>query len=181
MTRPSWHEPATGVVRIASSAPRTDAPEPPSLEQVLEAMLDTGQAPDLVFQPIVDLQRGVTVGYEALSRFPGPPHAGPDRWFAAALDLGRALTLEALVIERALGFRGALPDNCFLSINVAPEALLDPRVQQLLSAQPLSRLVFELTEHSAVADYDLLGRAIAQVRAGGGFVAVDDAGAGYAS
>jgi EAL domain-containing protein (putative c-di-GMP-specific phosphodiesterase class I) len=144
-------------------------------------MVRARRAPELVFQPIVDLQRRVTVGYEALSRFPAPPVATPDRWFAAAKQVGCAVELEALVIERALAQRAELPPNSFLSINVAPEALLEAEVQSLLNKGPLERVVFELTEHTAVADYELLARAIEEVRAHGAFVAVDDAGAGYAS
>jgi EAL domain-containing protein (putative c-di-GMP-specific phosphodiesterase class I) len=144
-------------------------------------MLAQRRAPALVFQPIVDLQQAATVGYEVLSRFLGPPHATPDKWFMAAYEIGRGQELEALVIEQALAFRDRLPTNCFLSLNVAPEALLDPNVRQLLRGRPLSRLVLELTEHAQVADYDLLAHVIAEARELGAFVAVDDAGAGYAS
>ena len=42
----------------------------------------------LVYQPIVDLQRGTVAGYETLARFSTPDgrpsEATPDRWFAAA-------------------------------------------------------------------------------------------------
>jgi EAL domain-containing protein (putative c-di-GMP-specific phosphodiesterase class I) len=169
----------TGLHRIA----RTDTPGDVevSLEPAIDELLRLRRAPALVFQPIVDLQRGLTVGYEVLSRFPGPPVATPDKWFQAAYQTGRGVELEALVIEHALASRVHLPPNCFLSLNVAPEALLEPVVQSLLRAQPLSRLVLELTEHSAVADYDLLAHVIDDARALGAFVAVDDAGAGYAS
>jgi hypothetical protein len=42
-------------------------------------------------------------------------------------------------------------------------------------------VVLEITEHAAVADYELLERALAPHRASGLRLAVDDAGAGYAS
>lgn len=155
--------------------------EPSPLHGALERMLSARRAPSLVFQPIVDLQQAVTVGYEVLSRFAGPPQATPDKWFMAAYEIGRGNELEALVIEEALAFRDRLPTNCFLSLNVAPEALLDAHVGQLLRSRPLSRLVLELTEHAQVADYDLLAHVVAEARALGAFVAVDDAGAGYAS
>lgn len=152
-----------------------------AIEQALIALLDEGRGPALVFQPIVDLKRGETVGYEVLSRFRGPPVAGPDLWFAAARAVNRANELELRVLEHALSKRAQLPSNCFLSVNVAPEALLDPRMAALLRSQEVSRVVFELTEHTVVADYELLARAIREVRSNGGLVAVDDAGAGYAS
>src|SRR6185312_9904154 len=150
------------------------------IEEATSALLDAGRGPKLVFQPIVDLKRGETAGYEILSRFPGPPVAGPDQWFAAARKLGRAVELEVLVLERALAVRETLPDNCFLSVNVAPEALVDERMTRVLRRGALSRMVFELTEHTMVSDYALLTAATSEVRARGGMVAVDDAGAGYA-
>jgi EAL domain-containing protein (putative c-di-GMP-specific phosphodiesterase class I) len=174
----SDRELTTGLHRIAREEA---AEEPASLEHAIEELLRTRRPPALVFQPIVDLQRGLTVGYEVLSRFAGPPSATPDKWFQAAYRAGRGVELEALVLEHALASRAQLPPNCFLSLNVAPEALLEPAVQSLLRGQPLSRLVLELTEHSAVADYDLLAHVIGEARTLGAFVAVDDAGAGYAS
>ncbi|HEY6877198.1 MAG TPA: EAL domain-containing protein, partial [Polyangiales bacterium] len=169
-----------GMQRITAPPAVRTTPES-DLERAVDALVSARQAPSLAFQPIVDLQRQTVVGYEALSRFAGPPHATPDKWFAAAVRIGRSAELEALVIASALQARDQLPPNCFLSINVAPEALLAPHVRALLRRRPLSRLVFELTEHSVVVDYGVLARATAEVRDLGGFIAVDDAGAGYAS
>jgi EAL domain-containing protein (putative c-di-GMP-specific phosphodiesterase class I) len=183
MAPPDW-ERTTGVQRARVAERAGDLRPLPveSLERAVDELLDARRAPDLVYQPVVDLARGLVVGYEALSRFRGPPEkTTPDRWFAAAHSIGRSVELEALVIERALDTRDRLPSNCFLAINVAPDALLAAPVHKLLQAGPLSRIVFELTEHSAVNDYDLLARAISEVRSRGAFVAVDDAGAGYAS
>ncbi|HEX6242020.1 MAG TPA: EAL domain-containing protein, partial [Polyangiales bacterium] len=181
----------TGVQRIANEMRARDLPSVPvppaadvaaaSLDEALDALLARKQAPDLVFQPIVDLQRGLCAGYEVLARFQGPPRATPDAWFIAAHARGRGVELEALVIERALSQRRWLPRDCFLTINVAPAALLSESIQTLLRSQLLSHVVFELTEHVPVADYDLLVRAIREVKRLGALVAVDDAGAGYAS
>ena len=185
MTAEDWSERGSAVQLIAvpgdapSEVPR-DVP-PTTIAGALELLLSERRPPKLVFQPIVDLQRAVVAGYEVLSRFPGPPAATPDKWFLAAHAIGRANELEALVIEQALACREQLPTNCFLSLNLSPEALLDARVRRVLSARPLSRVVLELTEHAQVTDYDMVASAIAEARALGAFVAVDDAGAGYAS
>jgi EAL domain-containing protein (putative c-di-GMP-specific phosphodiesterase class I) len=152
----------------------------PLVEEAVKALLDAGRGPNLVYQPIVDLKRGEIAGYETLSRFPGPPVAGPDLWFAAARAVGRAEELELRVLERALAARESLPGDAFLSVNVAPEALVDERMTKLLRRGSLERVVFELTEHTMVSDYTLLKQATSEVRSRGGMVAVDDAGAGYA-
>ena len=151
------------------------------LEREVDALIHSAQAPKVVFQPIAHLPQLRVVGYEALSRFSARPRVGPDQWFAAAARIGREADLSALVLEKALSTRATLPRRTFLSVNVSPEVLLSDRVQRLLERGPLDRMVFELTEHSIVTDYEQVAAAIARVRALGGFVAVDDAGAGYAS
>ena len=134
------------------------------------------------FQPIVDTARGTVVGYEALARFSGPPHATPDRWFAVARAAGVGAELEARALRTALGARTALPPNCFLSVNVGPEALLTSPVAAVFAeAGDLRGVVVEITEQTAVANYDTLFTALAPVRAAGALLAVDDAGAGFAS
>ena len=51
----------------------------------------------------------------------------------------------------------------------------------MLSGQDLSQLVVEVTEAAPVEDYAALLRALAVLRDAGAWIAVDDAGAGYAS
>jgi EAL domain-containing protein (putative c-di-GMP-specific phosphodiesterase class I) len=47
--------------------------------------------------------------------------------------------------------------------------------------EAVASLVIELTEHAVVEDYDILTRSLDRFRQMGIRVAVDDAGAGYAS
>jgi EAL domain-containing protein (putative c-di-GMP-specific phosphodiesterase class I) len=134
------------------------------------------------FQPIVDIARGTVVGYESLARFSGPPHATPDRWFAAAQAAGVGAELEAQALRSALAARPMLPPNCFLSANIGPAALLAEPVSEVFTAAgDLRGVVVEITEQTAVADYAALMGALAPVRAAGALLAVDDAGAGFAS
>lgn len=145
----------------------------------------TGYRPGVLrmhFQPIVDTARGTVVGYEALARFDGPRHITPDRWFAVARAAGVGAELEAQALRSALRARPALPPNCFLSVNVGPDALLSAPVRAVLAeAGDLRGVVVEVTEETAVTDYGALERAMAPVREAGALLAVDDAGAGFAS
>jgi EAL domain-containing protein (putative c-di-GMP-specific phosphodiesterase class I) len=146
----------------------------------LAGVLADPAQPRLVFQPIVDLRRGVVVGYEALSRFDGPADCGPDRWFAMADDLGLGAQLEARVVAAALAARSSLPADCFLSVNVSPHLLTRPELTEpLLAAEDLTGLVLELTEHVAVEDTQPLVALLARLRAAGASIALDDAGSGY--
>ncbi|MGY1855433.1 EAL domain-containing protein [Modestobacter sp. SYSU DS0290] len=146
----------------------------------LAAVLADPAQPRLVFQPIVDLRRGVIAGYEALSRFDGAPGVGPDRWFAMADELGLGALLEGKVVAAALRAREDLPAGCFLSVNVSPHLLTEPAVADVLLAAPdLGRVVLELTEHVPVDDHERLTGLLDRLRAAGAAVALDDAGSGY--
>ena len=149
----------------------------------LDRVCATGSGVRLAFQPIVDLERGAVAGYEALARFdrPGLP-ASPLPWLEAAAEAGRLVQLEAAILDRALRQRSRLPPNAFLSINVGPHAALDARIgRRLAEAGDLRGVVLEITEHDRVFDYDALHAALRPALQAGALLAVDDAGAGYAS
>lgn len=148
----------------------------------LNSILDGSRPIEFHFQPVVDLQEGVAVGYEALVRFGGPLRWSPDRWFLAAAQLGRRADLESLVLRRSLEAIDRLPSNTFLSINVGPDFLISSGWDRIVdSRDSLARLVVEITEQDVIQDYRLVQRKIAAIRARGGTVATDDVGAGYAS
>lgn len=133
---------------------------------------------DPVFQPIVDLRHDRVVGYEALTRFrDGAP---PDRRFADAVAIGAGLELEVATLEAAVEAACALPAARWLDVNVSPELITTTgHLRRILARRP-RRVVLEVTEHVAVPDYQAFRDGIARigrpVR-----VAVDDAGAGFAS
>ena len=146
----------------------------------IQSLIDDPTRCELVAQPIVDLKRGLVVGYEALSRFRLEPYLSPDRVFAEATRQGLGVALEACVVQRALELAEGKPHNCFLTINVDPLHLLEDRVRSVLSEPTtLSGIVIELTEHRAVEDMTSLLRALDHLRARGAAIAVDDAGSGY--
>ena len=141
----------------------------------------TGVLPlEIYFQPIVDLQRGRTAGYEALARFPKLcADVGPDIWFACADEAGLGAALEGLALQLALRSRPGMPRDCFLSVNVSPHLIGEPEIQAALVGD-LRGVVVELTEHVGNGDEDILLEALKGLRARGAIVALDDAGSGYA-
>jgi EAL domain-containing protein (putative c-di-GMP-specific phosphodiesterase class I)/DNA-binding NarL/FixJ family response regulator len=134
-----------------------------------------------VYQPIVELRGRRTIGYEALSRFMTQPARTPDVWFAEAASVGLGVELERAAIASALAGLSRIQRDCFLSVNLSPWALLDAQVLDELGARDARRTVVELTEHAPVDDYTLLQKSLLDLRARGLRLAVDDAGAGYAS
>jgi EAL domain-containing protein (putative c-di-GMP-specific phosphodiesterase class I) len=136
----------------------------------------------LVAQPIVDLVRGEIVGYEVLSRFtlPGGRPGFPDKVFAAASLSGLGPELEALVIGRAFELADTKPESCFITINIDPHHIEEPQVAAVIDRRAqLSGIVFELTEHTHIADLRAVRKAVDALRHRGAKVALDDAGAGY--
>ena len=146
------------------------------IEQVL-----ADEAIEMVFQPVVVLATGERAGYEALARFPSVPGERPDAWFRNAAKVGLADELELLAVRTALAELDRLPPACFISINLSPAVLGNPRLLDLVDAADPERVILELTEHAIVEDYHAFGAAVAPLRARGVAMAVDDAGAGYAS
>ena len=134
-----------------------------------------------VFQPIVSLDNGRTVGFEALSRFRAEPERPPDKWIAEAHAVGLGLEVEVECVRRACRRRAALPDGAYLSINMSPNAVLFPDMDEALGDDSLEGLVIEITEHEAVRDYARLASRLADYRGRGAKVAIDDTGAGHAS
>ncbi|WGD29424.1 EAL domain-containing protein [Ancylobacter sp. WKF20] len=142
-----------------------------------------GGAPRMVFQPIYRVgggRPGVT-GVEALARFDGEPLRGPDRWFETAEAVGLRHELELAAIAHALPALERLPRALFLALNVSPCLILSGRLGPALAGVPGERLMLEVTEHATIADYAALETALCPLRARGIRLAVDDAGAGFAS
>jgi EAL domain-containing protein (putative c-di-GMP-specific phosphodiesterase class I) len=151
-----------------------------SMATRLDGALALGD-PTIVFQPIVDLSSRTSIGYEALARFAAEPARPVDAWFTDATRLGRGVELEIAALERAFAASGPLNRSAFVSVNLSPTTLTDERLTVALADRSLSAVVFEITEHVVVDDYSALRRAIAGWRRRGVRLAIDDAGAGYAS
>jgi EAL domain-containing protein (putative c-di-GMP-specific phosphodiesterase class I) len=149
-----------------------------------EAILEVLHAPETistVFQPIVSLSDGRTVGFESLSRFRAEPQRPPDKWIAEAHVVGLGLEIEVECVRRAMALRHTLPAGSYLSVNMSPDAILAPEMEDALGGADLAGLVIEITEHEAVGDYARLSSRLADYRGRGALVAIDDAGAGHAS
>jgi len=148
----------------------------------LEAALRPGGVRS-VFQPIVELDTGRVVAYEALARGPEGPLRRPDLLFAAARAAGRLAELDEIC--RVAAFRGAVAAGLLspltVFVNVEPEVLDSAPMDVLLAiaadAPGELRLVLEITERALAARPAELLRTVERVRSLGWGVAVDDIGA----
>ncbi|MGZ4152246.1 MAG: EAL domain-containing response regulator, partial [Actinomycetota bacterium] len=148
-------------------------------ERVRQVIED--EAFTLVYQPIYRLPAKDVIGFEALARFAGEPSRPPDVWFREAAEVGLGLDLEVAAIRMALEALDALPSDAYLSLNLSHRAAVSPRLLDAFDGAPLRRIVVEITEHEPVDDYDELATALERLRGRGARIAIDDAGAGFAS
>jgi EAL domain-containing protein (putative c-di-GMP-specific phosphodiesterase class I) len=82
-------------------------------------------------------------------------------------------------LRTAISASLTLPDNAWLNLNVSPDLVTSGRLQGLLPRLP-RQLVLEITEHAAITDYAAFRGAV-MLLDGRVRIAVDDAGAGFAS
>ncbi len=128
------------------------------------------------FQPVLDLETGSTVGYEALTRWKDGTR--PDLRFAEASSLGIDIEIERATLGAQLDAAHALDPTTWLSVNVSSSLVTSGVLGEVLAAADRP-IILELTEHEPIDDYAALSaavRALPDVR-----LAVDDAGAGYSS
>jgi len=136
---------------------------------------------NIVYQPIIHVAQHRIVGYEALARFIAEPVRPPDLWFNEAAEVGLQESLELAAIRKALQGLEHFPDGTYLSLNVSPATILKGSLDAVLEGFPFERLMLEVTEHTSVDDYSQIATALKPLRERGLQLAVDDAGAGYAS
>ena len=141
-----------------------------------------------VFQPVVDLTTGQTLGYEGLIRpTPPAPYADPASLFAAAEASGHVVQLDLACVEAIVAAGARLPKEMFLSVNLSPRTIEAPEfsVAAMLSILsrhrfPPRRLVIELTEHQPIDDIEQVRTKLDACRESGMRLAADDLGAGNA-
>jgi PAS domain S-box-containing protein len=143
---------------------------------VIEDVIAIGAFQPL-FQPVANLSTRDVVGFEALTRFDdGTP---PELRFNEAAEVGMGVPLEHATLRAAVDAASELPPGGFLSVNVSPALILERAAIAAVVRAASRPLVLELTEREPVDDYSDLASALdgfGSVR-----LAVDDAGAGYAS
>lgn len=149
--------------------------------EAVENLFSDKEAVQIAVQPIRQLSDRRIVGHEALARFHTSPQRGPDRWFKAARQVGMLQRLELLAVRRALARINEAPDSTYLSINASPSTVTSAEFMRLLVCAPAARVVVEITEHAEIGNYRRFRDRFDQLRQLGVRLAVDDAGAGYAS
>tara|TARA_B100001939_G_scaffold348158_1_gene373292 strand:+ start:28259 stop:29266 length:1008 start_codon:yes stop_codon:yes gene_type:complete len=158
----------------------------------------------VAFQPIFETD-GRLHGVEALMRFVGNAvqgsrnqqnsmeravprnHVSPETIFFRARESNWIMELDFYCREQILQQSASAQWKNRLFINVCPESLLSPhhsvgRTDGLVDAAGLRKeqIVLEITEETAIQNYELFARTISHYREQGYKIAIDDFGSGYA-
>jgi len=146
-------------------------------------------------QPILDIESGDVVGFEALMRWQQTDGTivSPAEFIPIAEDTGMIIPigswalLEALTQLRRWIDDGICSPNATMSVNVSPRQLADPSllsiVQEALvrsGVEPRSLWV-EITESVMISEPELALSTLQKLKALGVMIALDDFGTGYSS
>jgi len=149
----------------------------------------------LFHQPILDLQSGDVVGFEALMRWQQADGTivSPAEFIPIAEETGTIVPigswamLEALTQLRRWIDEGVCSPSATMSVNVSPRQLSDTNFPAIVS-EALTRsgvspqlLWLEVTESVMIAEPDLALATLRRLRSLGVRVALDDFGTGYSS
>jgi EAL domain-containing protein (putative c-di-GMP-specific phosphodiesterase class I) len=136
----------------------------------------------VAYQPIVSWSAQHVFAYEALVRNKEPTLRAPPDLFEAAERLGRLQELGRTIRDRVASTADGLPVGSLLFVNVHALELNDDTL--FSTGAPLSKhaksVVLEITERAPLERIRDVGSRVAQLRALGYRIAVDDLGAGYA-
>ena len=157
-----------------------------SIQQALPGAWARGEM-HLAYQPVVDLRNGAIFGAEALLRW-NHPELGlvpPDEAVRIAVGKGIECELGLSILDRALSDTAAaqLDGPIRIGINLCGSQLrpraVDEIIDRILKFGDPSRFWVEITEQSLVEERSYAAGALAELRAFGALIAIDDFGSGY--
>ncbi|MGD0282712.1 MAG: bifunctional diguanylate cyclase/phosphodiesterase [Dissulfurispiraceae bacterium] len=142
------------------------------------------------FQPIFSSAEGKVFGYEALTRIKGEhTFADVSDLFQKAVLTNTVSTLDIHCQENAINQASALgfqQSKANLFVNVCPETMMDAVNSADITDElverwniPKDRIVLEITEESAIYNYNLFKQSIEFYRNRGYRIAIDDFGSGH--
>ncbi|MGG6897304.1 MULTISPECIES: putative bifunctional diguanylate cyclase/phosphodiesterase [Rhizobium] len=158
------------------------------LEQALRNAI-ISDAIDVHFQPIVSLANNMVLGFEALARWNDPDlgFVSPAVFVPLAEERGFIDALSETLLRKAAEAALSWPRELFLSFNLSSAQLMDPgtssSVLAILARVGLDphRLELEITETAVMSSAETAHRIIADLRAAGVRISLDDFGTGQSS
>ncbi len=132
-------------------------------------------------QSIVNIRTNKIIGFELLFRNLEAINIPPTQTLHEIEELGLMNQLYENQFSHIEKLLQQVPENMFLSWNIAPNIIRNTNLLQTLTAHNLNRLVLEISEHDAIENYEEIQRYLDPLIKQGARIAIDDAGAGFAS
>jgi EAL domain-containing protein (putative c-di-GMP-specific phosphodiesterase class I) len=179
--------------QVFDNAMHTLAVKRLQLETDLRRALELGEF-RVHYQPIVSLQSGQIVGFEALSRWQRPEGLlSPAHFIQIAeqtgiiLPMNRQLLREACLQLRAWHLQFPSDPPLTMSVNITPKEFAQPDLADQIGAILVevgidpSSINVEITETIAMADPQRSSLLLSELKALGVHMSIDDFGTGYSS
>lgn len=143
----------------------------------------------VVFQPIMDIERGQVIAFEALARWHNEElgSVSPSVFIPAAERSGKIVYLTAMLLEKSLAVARHWPAHIRLSFNLSAKDIISAesmtRLLGVISRSGIDpkRLDFEITETAALNDLSHARASINMLKTWGIGISLDDFGSGYSS
>ncbi|OUR64676.1 GGDEF-domain containing protein [Methylophaga sp. 42_25_T18] len=143
----------------------------------------------LELQPIYALASNSITHYECLIRMRGSDDTlyYPDDFIPVAEAMGLIHQIDLWVVNKAFDLMSQMPSDISISINLSGNIFLDrnlfPLVEKKLAQTGIepNRIVFEITETSAISNFEQTKEMVERLRSLGCRFALDDFGAGFNS
>jgi diguanylate cyclase (GGDEF)-like protein len=143
----------------------------------------------IAYQPIVEVDKGVVVGFEALLRWNHPLQGEilPSRFVPIAEEAGLIRTIGDWVLRTACAEAARWPEDVYLAVNLsAVQVEAESLVASVISALAYSglaphRLELEITESVYLRQGASTGKTLDALKSLGISLALDDFGTGYSS
>ena len=179
--------------QVSDSAMHTLAVKRFGLETALRRALELGEF-RVHYQPIVSLESGKIVGFEALSRWERPEGLLlPAHFIQIAEETGIILPMNRLLLREAClqlrAWHSQFPCDppLTMSVNITPKEFAQPdltaQIGTILGEVGISSnsINVEITENIAMADPQRSSLVLSELKALGVHLSIDDFGTGYSS
>ena len=177
-----------GAYKFYNRAMNADLNDRRELEIHLRDAIERNEL-ELHYQPLIDLNRNVITGFEALARWCHPVRGmvPPAVFIPVAEDSGLIVKIGEWALHEACRQAAQWPQDLRIAVNLSPVQILAPNlpdiVQRALSESGLApqRLEIEITERIIMEDTERTLSNLRKLKDLGVRIAMDDFGTGYSS